>query len=484
MLRALVACVGLLVALAVHADVGCGDDQSRRDGDWWEPAPEAPVRIDLTGYTHVLRPAGHGRYEPIASALGRRRYPSQAQTMQFMAFFAPESGQALYVQTQVVDPVSIVDWELGARELRLYFYDARQTDVIVDRSLAPRWQAAAERYRSWSSKQFWAHRARSSGKLSPRYIHFYGDNVFDDPWTERRVAPVLRAFSGSARPGTATFFVNWGYQGINVGAPFYDACPPEQANCRRERDFRNFLTTLRDRFGSVPLPYTNASLWDGRQHNAAPTAQRAPGFLLRLAPTRSQQPTYLRYPQIGGKDHCLLVACPASAAWRQAVRDVQLGIKDSRGRPTPGVYLDVATAMHPRLCYATDHGHAPGSPSAPVEGTRTMLRQALADHEYVMAEGAAEVYIDLVDSSLLYLGSASPASVPLFAAVYGNLVDIVGWEMPEAARPADLCAAIERAEAFGVSAFGSPWMTRSDTSLQHSDSILRDTCQLTRNPNR
>jgi hypothetical protein len=123
-----------------------------------------------------------------------------------------------------------------------------------------------------------------------------------------------------------------------------------------------------------------------------------------------------------------------------------------------GVYLDMLVAERPFLCYASNHGHAPGDPLAWQKGVRKILSST---DGVIMSEGNAEIYIDGVDALLMHLYTERADSVPLWKLVYGDLTTSVGWQMPSSPTPDQLSAEIARAKTFGASCNGSPWMTHT-----------------------
>ena len=123
-----------------------------------------------------------------------------------------------------------------------------------------------------------------------------------------------------------------------------------------------------------------------------------------------------------------------------------------------GVYLDMLVAAGPFLCFASDHGHAPGDPLAWQSGVRKILSSI---DGVIMSEGNAEIYIDGVDALLMHLYTEEVTTVPLWKHVYGDLTTNVGWQMPSDPTSNQLSMEIARAKTFGASSNGSPWMTHT-----------------------
>lgn len=145
----------------------------------------------------------------------------------------------------------------------------------------------------------------------------------------------------------------------------------------------------------------------------------------------------------------------------------RLGLVDSDGRMCQGIYLDVIGATKPHICFSLLHDHAPGDPLAWQLGTRRLLRDTPG---IVMAEAVAEIYLDLVNLSLMHLYAERTDTVPLWDFVYGFMRRSVGWAIPKTADASQIEAEIVRAKSYGARCSGSPWM-----SSVIQEKIMQDT---------
>jgi hypothetical protein len=152
----------------------------------------------------------------------------------------------------------------------------------------------------------------------------------------------------------------------------------------------------------------------------------------------------------------LRYACPYAAAWQDCILQARAAITDSTGEPSGGIYLDMLAATEPLLCWARDHGHAPGDPYAWQRGIRALLRRTAGA---IMVEGSAEVYLDCVDYLLMHLYTDQADTVPLWTSVYGDQASAVGWRLPVGVTAAQLRAILQRSRSFKVGGYATPWMT-------------------------
>lgn len=137
--------------------------------------------------------------------------------------------------------------------------------------------------------------------------------------------------------------------------------------------------------------------------------------------------------QTTGQQH--LYMCPASAAWRQTVaQELATHLGD---HSVEGLYLDQIASYSPRICHATDHGHAAGGGHHWVDGHRAMLadvRQLMTPGQGIYTESFSEPYVSLVDGFLTW-DTALQYAVPLAPAVYHTQVQFLGRDT-EVALPA------------------------------------------------
>lgn len=377
--------------------------------------------VSIRGYTHALLPREHGQFLQLSRPLSRR-YPSREHCMQLAAFFAGE--RALLVMTQD-ERAAPVDWEIVPGEyLRLHF-NGGKSDVVVE-SVEGRIEAVAERYARWALRQSWAKR-HNPMLVPPRFIF-----TAATAQPREQLRHLARLLEQIPEP-TAAWLTQYRRWPFDTQYPDYAAAEPGE--------FAQLIATLAER-DCTALPYVNALLWDAKNSQfslGAKIALRdATGAMRRYSPRHTS----------------LTYACPADERWQAIIRTIRnsWSLKTSR---SSGIYLDMLLAVPAQLCFANDHGHAPGDPHAWGRGIRTLLdgMQGL-----IMTEGCAEPYLDQVDLLLMHLYTKSADAVPLWSLVYGPVTTPVGWSVDPEASPQELQAAIDGARRFGVGACGTPWM--------------------------
>jgi hypothetical protein len=184
---------------------------------------------------------------------------------------------------------------------------------------------------------------------------------------------------------------------------------------------------------------------------------------------RGRNGSYIRY---GGDTSPLIYACPSCTSWRDTVVGARLNIIDAAGRLSDGIYVDMIGATRPQICDHSLHDHVPGDPLAWQLGTRDTLSRIPG---VVMSEGVAEIYLDLVDHSLMHMYTDRSDGVPLWNVVYGFLKRSVGWSISKSAGPREIEAEVERAVlVYGARCLSSPWMSSAiqDTVQRSGDGLL------------
>ena len=386
--------------------------------------PRATREIDISRYDTALLPREHGQLTRLAGSL-RRRYPSREHCMQMAAFFSASRGLLVVAKDA---RGGVADWEvLPGQRLKIHFYG--DVPEVETSAIEPTVEAAAAGYRQWAMKQHWvAGRRRASRKLS-----FISQASLSSLVLERAHFEQVRTVAGSP---AGMWLTQWRRYPFDRMYPDYGAREPEQ--------LASTLTAVRTS-DAIAFPYVNGLLWDqglaSFQHTSAQAALRTQ--TLGTAPYSSEL-NFLRY------------ACPHSQAWQDCIARTRAAITDSTGQASGGIYLDMLAATEPLLCWATDHGHAPGDPYAWQDGIRELLRRTAGA---IMVEGSAEVYLDSVDYMLMHLYTDQSDAVPLWTSVYGDQAHAVGWRLPVGVTATQLQTILQRARKFKVGGFATPWMT-------------------------
>ena len=110
--------------------------------------------------------------------------------------------------------------------------------------------------------------------------------------------------------------------------------------------------------------------------------------------------------------------CTATTFWQKQLV-VMAGYSAKNG--FNGIYWDQLPCSSPRICWSSEHGHAPGDPTAWVRGYRTMLKNLRAKYPQMALDGEdhSEVYNDLLDGYMTWR-STEPNHIPMFQSVYGG----------------------------------------------------------------
>jgi hypothetical protein len=342
--------------------------------------------------------------------------------MQMAAFFSETRG--LLVHT--TDPRgSVTDWEiLPGDRLRIHFYGPEVDVNLIE--IPPTVEAAASAYREWAVRQAWA---AGPHRPLPRLDLIATASTPELSAQSRVLQPLLDAFPNA----TAAWLTQWRRHAFDTMYPDYEP--------RSWGDFYESCDALRRRNCAV-LPYVNALLWD--IHLKAWIGGQSVAI-------RNQHGAMVKYSH---KLPSLHYACPASSLW-QSVMSAALSKIQAGEQGAAGVYLDMALAAPPILCFAEGHGHALGDPFAWQTGVRSLLKQARG---LVMSEGCAEIYLNDVDLPLMHLYAAATDTVPLWLHVYGERTPGVGWAISPSASEQEFLREVQRAVSFGAAALGSPWL--------------------------
>lgn len=384
----------------------------------------ATLDFDIAGYSQALLPREHGQLLQLSKPL-IRRYPSRDHCMQMAAFFNTKEGLLVIAN----DPSGgVADWEIrpGAK-LRIHFY-GNVPDVKTYR-IKPTLTAAAALYREWALQQSWVRQRKRHSRRLDFVITASSSSLSLE---KQHIQRIQRRFGNAV----AVWFTQWRRHPFDNLYPDYVAKEPAA--------FAELLTDLNDA-DILALPYINSLLWDERLSSFQDTARHVAVMSSEQEPiSYNAHMAFLHY------------GCPQSTVWQKRIVDARKNILDANGKSCSGVYLDMLAAAAPILCYHTQHGHHPADAYAWQNGLRALLQQTAGA---IMVEGCAEIYLDLVDYLLMHLHTAEPDQVPLWKAVYGDLVQTLGWKIPADVSPSSMNALIRQAGTFGVGAQATPWMT-------------------------
>lgn len=382
--------------------------------------------FDIGGYDLALLPREHGQLTGSSRPI-IRRYPSRDHSMQMAAFFRKDRGLLIYTKD---GDAGVSDWDVRLGDkLSIRFYGPVPDIAVVE--IEPTIDAAAIEYRSWALQQTWV-RSRRRSKTALGFISVASN---PDVMGQRRY---LEWLFSRVPQSVGVWFTQWRRFPFDQMYPNYS--PGNEIGFGR-------LQTFVRKSGGVCLPYFNGLLWDDR-----------------LADFRNLG------DQVGVRDASvnlvgynttlpnLKFACPDAQQWVSTIVQAFLNVKDSDGEPPRGIYLDMLLAAQPIVCWSSDHGHEPGDVASWVRGVRRLLG---AIDSTVMVEGCAEPYLDLIDYPLMHLYNQRDDAVALWSRVYGDVVQPVGWTLPDRPSASDVKNALANCQRYGVTTAASPWMTRT-----------------------
>lgn len=382
--------------------------------------------MDISKYTHMILPREHGQLASTDQSIFRR-YPSREQSMQMIAFFNNKQG-LLVIANDLSGAIS--DWKVDKGKFTLFFYHRTQrlSDVII-LPIEPTLDSIAAAYKNWAMKQPWlATRKRSSENL--RFISVASHSSIEQERLHHD--KIMRHITGKS----AVWLTQWRKHPFDRQYPDYQ---PKQPNA-----LADWLRDLR-RQNITALPYMNALLWDINNRDF-----RHLGDQIALIDKKSAAVSY------NDKLDFLKYACVGCSQWIDALIHARENILDSEGQISSGVYLDMLGASVPLLCFSKHHDHEPGDPRIWQRGLTKLLQDTRGK---IMIEGCAEVYLNQTDYALMHLYTDREDMVPLWQKVYGDIVQPVGWKIPDSLSAESVNEIITRINKFNGYSLGSPWMT-------------------------
>ncbi len=349
------------------------------------------------------------------------RYPSGGWPMQFMAF--THSTSSVFLAT--VDPNGMAkDFEADARkgELSVIHYPE---NMGIAGSEWPgyypvefgvyqgNWLQAALRYRRWAIHQKWAKPLSERHDIPPILKNlglwvrdfWIWDSTKGTP--EQMDVPLVNAQKEMGVPmGIQWYFWNQ-HKFDNLYPEFF---PPKRGFAGRVKELvgKEFLV----------MPYINGrsadmNIPDWKDYAPHATFDQAGGFIMDTT----------------GMSGRLVEMCPSQEFWQNKIAaavDSLVSTYDCNG-----VYVDQVSAMRDELCFDPHHGHPLGGGRWWTDGNREMMRKIryvahLNGHDAVItSEGADEVFLDLVDGNLFWLGPTD-REIPLINVVYSGYAIFFG----------------------------------------------------------
>lgn len=172
------------------------------------------------------------------------------------------------------------------------------------------------------------------------------------------------------------------------------------------------------------VPYVNGNMWD----MGLPSFRKLDVDNLSAIDARGDLWEYeidhtVQYERGQSREpfYHLAWVCPYTTFWQRRVTAISEELVSDYG--AGGVYYDVLSG-NARECFHPRHGHPKGGGNYWAKGSRAVLkscREALREHDpqlVMTSENVTEVYLDLLDGTLLFGVHERPGTVPAFQAVY------------------------------------------------------------------
>jgi head-tail adaptor len=359
-----------------------------------------------------------------ADGKGRRLewvYPG-ALSLQAIAFTAPPSGGLYFAADDTLafrktfalwgDSDGSAGYDMvhlpsdpGASDVYAPSYSAIVGAVRGD------WFSAAERYRAWGTRQYWARTSRLATGVTPAWIRETGIWVWNRGRSDAVLGPASQLQKDAGLP--VSVFWHWWHHGP-YDTSFPDYLPPREG----EASFAAAVKNAHDA-GLHAIVYMNQRLWcvntpSWKRENAERWAVRERDGSLRTEVYNVFDP----------------LPCATMDISTPFWRDKYAGIADTvmHQYGLDGIYMDQAVLS--LVCWSADHGHPVGGGHYWMDGFRLLasdLRRRGATRPFGFAgEGGGESWMPDLDAFLTLQVSqeryADPASgwevIPFFQAAY------------------------------------------------------------------
>ena len=439
-------------------DVDC---DSEKRGLWEVDFPriESIVPMGDTEETALLMPWGTGWVvkNPFAEDKAYEgQYPAPSAPMQFSAVYGGKSG--LYLAAHDGDMYIkrfFHETKKDSETLTYYLRNLPENrgDVgisyrmpyeFVMTTFSGDWYTACRIYREWATKQVWCSKgpiqARADipawyKKLGYWMIAWEQKALGAGQTYEEKIKPKIgegdqtlediRVISKKVAVPTAVHLYGWHASQILHGYPTY--FPPLIG----DEAFKKQMDALHE-MGCKVVPYVIGTHWDNWHADYAKlnvekycikTTHGSP-YRYRMDQTRYFKKGLIDKP-IRYSDYI----CPYTKFWQDKM--VEVSEKVVGDYKMDGVYYDVLSG-NCHECFDPDHGHTKGGGNYWAEGNRKLLKRCseaikeINPDAMTTSEQPTEVYIDCLDSMLLYTVQYKPGTVPALQAVYHDYMILFG----------------------------------------------------------
>lgn len=273
------------------------------------------------------------------------------------------------------------------------------------------WYTAADHYRDWATKQWWASDSRVRSGEVPSWVRDTGIWVWNRGRSPGVVGPAIALQERTQLP--VSVFWHW-WHGCAYDVDFPEYLPPREGT----QAFRAAVAEA-ESHGIHSIVYMNQRLWgmtakSWTDRNAAEFAVKQPDGTIRPEVYN----TFVKAP-------CASM-CIATPFWRETYADLAEAAVSDLG--VAGIYMDQACSS--LSCYDASHGHPLGGGAYWMNGFKTLqadIRDRTKETKAVAlaGEGCGEAWLPYLDIMLSlqvslerYDGSGEWDPVPLFNAVY------------------------------------------------------------------
>ena len=274
------------------------------------------------------------------------------------------------------------------------------------------WFTAAERYRSWATRQSWSRESRFQKGLVPQWVLETGMWVWNRGRSENVLIPALAMQTRLGLPVS----VHWHWwHGCSYDAGFPEYFPPREGT-------ESFLHALANaqREGLHAIVYMNQRLWG--MTTKSWVDEGAKRFAVQGYDGQITPEVYNKFTEQACASMCM-----GTSFWRD--KYAALSDEAINNYHVDGIYMDQACSSLP--CYNAEHGHPLGGGNYWLDGFRNLVdnirtRTDTTRQVILAGEGCGEAWLPYLDLFLTLQVSrdryADPDDgwevIPFFQSVY------------------------------------------------------------------
>lgn len=364
------------------------------------------------------------------------RYPSNAASMQFMAYYDDRTGEGLYIAA--LDTSGYQKLFANHKGNPQFPYARAEISVFPENRAVEKWSMpypveikpyqgnwyeAAKFYREWVTQNAsWCipNRQKNASWLWDNILWINAEmpsdtnyHFLNTPDTEYFVK-----LAEYCKVPTAIHLYNWHHYPFNDMFPYF--FPPRKG-------FSEFLQKMQEHDVRV-VPYINARIADLRILNSE--AEYRDNACAEKLDSIPEFKTYRYW------NHDFVTMCPATSFWQNTIFSIAQKLQGDYG--FPGIFFDQVCNTYAFKCVNPGHGHIPDPPDRSgfssgthwVQGYRKMFQQIntqiITERNFInVSEDGAEPWNDLIDAFLMIHAQISDKEqnfrvIPLYPAVYGG----------------------------------------------------------------